>query len=90
MEPNGSGGGPLSLAATHAPGGGAWRFWWRGWSTRRPTRLDPQGAAEALGQRVRGVGFLQRLDGEVYCGFVNPRLLFIEHRRGHEQRPLLR
>lgn len=82
MEPHGSRGGPLSVPTGNAPAQGAWRFWWRGWAIRRPSGLDPQAAAEALGRSVRGVGYLQRFEGEVFSGFVNPRLLFIEHRRG--------
>ena len=81
MEPHGPGRGALNAAA-QLPGRGAWRFWWRGWTTRHATTLDPPSAAQALGQSVRGSGYLQRLEGEVFCGFVNPRLLFIEHRLG--------
>jgi len=82
VEPHGSRGGSLSAPAAGAPSQGAWRFWWRGWAVRRPSRLDPQAAAEALGRSVKGTGYLQRFEGEVFCGFVNPRLLFIEHRQG--------
>lgn len=82
MEPHGPRRGPLSPAIATARGQSAWRFWWRGWAIRRPTGLDAQAAAAALGQSVRGSSFLQRFEGEVLCGFVNPRLLFIEHRQG--------
>jgi hypothetical protein len=81
VEPHGSGRGALN-APRSSPGGSAWRFWWRGWATHRATTLDAPAAAQALGQSVRGSGYLQRLEGEVFCGFVNPRLLFIEHRLG--------
>jgi hypothetical protein len=72
--------GPAEPAGHGVARAGAWRFWLTGWKLAWPNLLPPDEAAQRLAAQVRASGFLQLPHDGAFVGFINPKLIYIEHR----------